>query len=416
MLRKLKNLIKFHSSKQKGYFTLLPLLLLLLYIPHTIEIYSHFFEHALELRRIKAFEIAAHRSADIGNFLQNEINKAAIERIKVALQAYVVERSKLIETATVRTANGNTTINATLVTPAIPSDKVWSINRPNSLLKTVPNKTNQTVPYYDLLYKSLASNTTFGKQQLASLEAAKEQLRNNYDYNIGVTFVARQVISTGKLASVAGRPIPSIELYRWVATVHMMLRSSYGQKLPMRFDYDIVALITTPTPDIAMSECQQPTVNHTINPPFDTRVRFFCREVLPDTPYDNNDINTSGKTQYDCHSTLDLWANAEIDPEKFGPIKRKYLDNGGLEDIMDAVKGKVDPFAFGGGERNPNTKGLLIVGDNTSPNAGKTTVDCTSFGQSPRDPKLTNNAVLLGVTTKQVSIYPGFEIAQQPLR
>jgi hypothetical protein len=405
-----------NRKSQCGYFMILALMIMLLLTLHSTQMARQAFEHATNIQTVTGYEVAAHYAPNNGVFLQQEINKVATQKIKAALQAYTVERSKLIDAATVRNANGTTTINPALIGPTMPSQSVWSINRPVSLLKDIPGKVNQSVDAYKILREIMIPKITNAADLKRFEEKAKFYLKNEYDYTIATTFAGRQVLVTGQSASVAGRPVPSMELYRWVATVIMVTRVSYEQKLPMRFDYDIVALVTTPTPEITMPECQQPTVNHTITPPFDTRVRFFCREVPDGEKYDDKTTNLSGKTQYDCHSTLDLWANAEIDPEKFGPIKRKYLDNGGLEDLMDAVKGKVDPFAFGNGQRNPNTNGLLIVGDNTNPNVGKTTVDCTSFGQSSRDARLTNNAVLIGVSTKLVGVNAAFEIAKLPMR
>jgi hypothetical protein len=411
----------FNRTKQKGSLIIFVIFLFILMAIHTIEISREMVDHVQMVERVTARELAGELAFDAAAYLQRDLSQQALERIKPSLQRFLNERAAGIKASEVRNADGSITYNSQLFSRIMPGLNVWSINNPVSVLKNLPNKTQQHLPLYETLQETLILGS---KEKADVLEVANKFTKNEYDYTVTTKFAGRQMIISGRPASPGVTPQPAIELYRWIATMRMKMRVYNQQELALRFDYDIVALVSTATPDIYVPPCQSGPDRINISGFSDGRLTFFCNPVPPGAKHDTGEENkrTDGMDEYDCYSVETLTYNAMVDPAKYENIRKKYLEDGGLEDIHDGLKqgqnfnGSV--LGNGTGQRNQNTRNLILVGDRIdNKSVGAIKSDCGSqAGSDAAKVNLTNNNFEVSVTTKLVAVFLGFEVAKQPIR
>jgi hypothetical protein len=413
--------IFFRRATQKGSLIIFVIFLFILMAIHTIEISREMVDHVQMVERVTARELAGELAFDAAAYLQRDLSQQALEQLKPSLQRFLNERAAGIKASEIRNADGSISYNPQLFSSIMPSLNVWSISNPISVLKNLPHKTQQHLPLYETLQETLNLSA---KEKSYVLEAADKFTKNEYDYSITTKFAGRQILIGGRPASPGITPQPAIEMYRWIATVRMKMRVYNQQELPLRFDYDIVALVSTATPDIYVPPCQSGPGRINISGFSDGRLTFFCNPVPPGVTHDDGRVNsrTDGMDEYDCYSVETLTYNAMVDPARYEDIRKKYLENGGLEDIHDGLKqgenlnGSV--LGNGTGQRNQNTKNLILVGDRIdNKSVGAIKSDCGSqTGSNASKTNLTNNNFEVSVTTKLVAVFLGFEVAKQPIR
>jgi hypothetical protein len=413
-----------YKVNQRGFMMVFALLIFLIAALHMIEFAAQTKEHTDIIEQLTAREVATEMAFDAGTHLQRQLSQQALDRIKPILQNFLTQRSATIKASEIRNSSGVVTAyNPSVYNSIMPSKDVWSISTPVSALKNLPNKQKQHLPLEAGLEVLIKPNT---KQEKEALEDYKHFLSNEYDYRIATKFAGRQIIIPAISPAPGVTPRPAIEMYRWMATVFLNMRVYRRQQMALRFDYDIVALVTTTTPDLYIPPCMSSPVQPVKTSGFsDGRIAFFCNPVPKGEQHDitgERNNRADGADEYDCYSVETLNFNAMADPATYEKLRQKYLDNGGAEDIHDGLKqgeslnGSV--LGNGTGQRNKNTKNLIIVGDRIdSQSVGAIRSDCGSVnGSDASKVNLTNNSFEVSVTTKMVAVHPGFEIAKVPLR